>query len=94
MARSTLRALSFLTVDSRRAEGRGVSVEFSTVPDEAWFHGYQHEIEAFYRDAVTGHRPECDSLLAGDTIATVYAAYLSAEQLGKAVAIPRFDEHC
>lgn len=63
-----------------------------TSPDEAWFYGFQHETEAFYQNAVTGRRPESDSMLAGDTIATVYAAYLSAEQLGKAVEIPRLDE--
>ncbi|MQY76091.1 MAG: gfo/Idh/MocA family oxidoreductase [Spirochaeta sp.] len=60
-------------------------------PDENWFHGYQHEVEAFYTDAVNGTEPECGSLLAGDTIACVYAAYVSAEKKGVEVEIPSFE---
>ena len=61
----------------------------STSPDEDWFTGYQHEMDAFYRDVAAGRPAEADSLLAADTIATVYAAYLSAEQQGRQVEIPR-----
>lgn len=57
-------------------------------PDEAWFNGYQHEMEAFYSSIVTGERPESDSLLAADVIAAIYSAYLSAEKKGAEVDIP------
>ncbi|MDT0677873.1 Gfo/Idh/MocA family protein [Autumnicola musiva] len=57
-------------------------------PDEAWFNGYQHEMEAFYRTAALGEKLESDSKLAADVIATIYAAYLSAEQKGTETEIP------
>ena len=53
-----------------------------TSPDEDWFTGYQNEMESFYRNAAEGSAPEADSRLAADTIAVVYAAYLSAERKG------------
>ena len=56
-------------------------------PDEAWFNGYQHEMEAFYSDIVSGQTPESNSMLAADTISTIYAAYLSAERKGEEVTI-------
>lgn len=61
----------------------------STSPDEDWFNGYQHEMDAFYRNVAEGSTPEADSELAGDTIAVVYAGYLSAERGGAAVDVPR-----
>lgn len=60
-----------------------------TSPDEDWFTGYQHEMEAFYRAFVEGSPPESDSMLGADTIATVYAAYLSASRGGARVEVPR-----
>ncbi|TVR69566.1 MAG: gfo/Idh/MocA family oxidoreductase [Spirochaetaceae bacterium] len=60
-----------------------------TSPDEDWFTGYQHEMEAFYRSIASDTEPESDSQLAGDTIAVVYAGYCSAEQNGTEVAVPR-----
>lgn len=57
-------------------------------PDEAWFNGYQHEMEAFYRTAAFGESIESNSQLAADVIATIYAAYVSAESRGEEVAIP------
>lgn len=60
-----------------------------TSPDEAWFTGYQHEMEAFYRSAVSGRPAESDSRLGAETIAVVYAAYLSAARKGTEVEIPR-----
>lgn len=60
----------------------------STSPDEDWFTGYQHEMDAFYGDFANRRRPESDSLLGADTIATVYAAYLSAARSGAAVEVP------
>jgi predicted dehydrogenase len=57
-------------------------------PDEAWFNGYQHEMEAFYRTASLGEPIESNSQLAADVIATIYAAYVSAENRGEEVTIP------
>ena len=59
----------------------------SVSPDEAWFAGYQHEMEAFYRSALYGEPVESNSSLACDIISTIYSAYLSAEQKGKEVAV-------
>ena len=57
-------------------------------PDEDWFHGYQHEMDAFYRGISLGTEPESGSLIGGDTIAVVYSGYLSAERKGTEVAVP------
>jgi len=62
-----------------------------TSPDEDWFTGYQHEMEAFYRTIACDEPLESDSLLAADTILTIYSAYLSAEQKGAEIEIPHFD---
>lgn len=51
-------------------------------PDEGWFAGYQHEMEAFYRTAAFGDTIESNSSLAADVIATIYAGYVSAEKRG------------
>jgi predicted dehydrogenase len=59
----------------------------SVSPDESWFTGYQHEMEAFYRTAAFGEPVESNSSLASDVIATIYAGYLSAERKGSEVAI-------
>lgn len=59
-----------------------------TSPDEDWFHGYQHEMEAFYRAIALDEPIEANSMLAADTILTLYSAYLSAERDGAEVAIP------
>lgn len=60
----------------------------STSPDEDWFTGYQHEMEAFYSNVAYGTPIESDSKLAADCIATIYAAYVSAERKGAEVAVP------
>jgi predicted dehydrogenase len=59
-----------------------------TSPDEDWFTGYQHEMQAFYTNIAQGTLPESDSRLAADTIAVVYAAYVSAGMHGQAVEVP------
>ncbi|NMC41264.1 MAG: Gfo/Idh/MocA family oxidoreductase [Bacteroidales bacterium] len=59
----------------------------SVSPDESWFTGYQHEMEAFYRSAAFGDPVESNSTLAADTIATIYAGYLSAERKGTEVSV-------
>lgn len=51
-------------------------------PDEGWFNGYQHEMDAFYRSSAYGDPIESNSRLAADVIATIYAAYVSAEKNG------------
>lgn len=56
-------------------------------PDEGWFNGYQHEMDAFYRTAAFGAPIESNSSLAADVIATIYAGYVSAAQKGTEVAI-------
>jgi predicted dehydrogenase len=58
-----------------------------TAPDEDFITGFPQEIEAFYRSAATGARPESDSGLGADCIATVYSAYLSAERKGAEVPV-------
>ena len=57
-------------------------------PDEAWQHGYPQEFQDF-SESLHGDREPLSGLeLARDTIATLYAGYLSAERAGAAVAIP------
>jgi len=57
-------------------------------PDEGWFAGYQHEMDAFYRSAAYGDAIESNSRLAADVTATIYAGYVSAEKKGAEVSIP------
>ncbi|GAA4424430.1 Gfo/Idh/MocA family oxidoreductase [Pontibacter saemangeumensis] len=59
----------------------------SISPDEGWFSGYQHEMDAFYRSAAYGEPVESNSSLAADVIATIYAGYVSAERKGTEVGI-------
>jgi len=59
----------------------------SLSPDEGWFNGYQHEMDAFYRSAAYGAPIESNSSLAADVIATIYAGYVSAERKGSEVSI-------
>ncbi len=56
-------------------------------PDEGWFNGYQHEMDAFYRSSAFGDPIESNSSLASDVIATIYAGYVSAERKGDEVLI-------
>lgn len=56
-------------------------------PDEAWFNGYQHEMEAFYRSATFGEKIESSSQLAADVIITIYTAYMSAEKQGTEIPV-------
>ncbi len=63
-----------------------------TSPDEDWFTGYQHEMEAFYRNAAYGTPIQSDSRLAADCIAAIYAGYLSAEKNGAEVEVPNLSD--
>lgn len=56
-------------------------------PDEGWFLGYQHELNAFYNAAAYGGYIDSNSKLAADTMATLYAGYVSAERNGAEVEI-------
>jgi predicted dehydrogenase len=70
-------------------EKTGTKQGWSSIsPDEAWFNGYQHEMDAFYRSSAFNDPVESNSLLASDVIATIYAAYVSAERMGAEVDIP------
>lgn len=59
----------------------------SISPDESWFNGYQHEMDAFYKSAAYGDPIESNSSLAADVMATIYAGYVSAERKGAEVLI-------
>ena len=56
-------------------------------PDEGWFNGYRHEMQAFYRSAAFGIPVESNSALAADVIVTIYTAYVSAERNGAEVPV-------
>lgn len=51
-------------------------------PEEGWFLGYQHEMNAFYSAILTETEIDSNSSLAAYTIATIYSAYVSAENKG------------
>ncbi len=59
----------------------------SISPDEAWFNGYQHEMDAFYSAVTEGSAVESGSMLAADTMMTLYTAYCSAEKNGVEVPV-------
>jgi len=59
------------------------------VPDENFTMGYQAEIQDFLTCAAAGTTPQSDLDLALDTTAATYAAYVSAEQLGAEIEVPR-----
>ncbi len=59
-------------------------------PDEDHFTGYPHEMEAFYRTVAFGDPVEANSGLAGDTISTIYSAYLSDERGGAEVNVETY----
>ena len=59
----------------------------SISPDEAWFNGFQHEMDAFYDSIANNAEIQSNSNLAADVISVVYHAYLSASQNGREVTI-------
>ena len=61
-----------------------------TSPDEDWFTGYPQEIESFYRTIAYGEALESDSLLAADSISTIYSAYVSAQRKGTEVVVKTY----
>ena len=56
-------------------------------PDEAWQHGYPQEFQDFLESIATGREPLSNAVLARDTIAVIYAGYLSAERRGAEVEL-------
>jgi predicted dehydrogenase len=56
--------------------------------DEAWHHGYPQEFQDFMESIYHDRQPLSGIELARDTIATIYAGYLSAERGGAEVEIP------
>jgi predicted dehydrogenase len=57
-------------------------------PDEAWQHGYPQEFQDFMESIYHDREPLSGIELAKDTIAAIYAGYLSAERGGIEVEIP------
>ncbi|MGA8528457.1 MAG: Gfo/Idh/MocA family oxidoreductase, partial [Acidobacteriaceae bacterium] len=57
-------------------------------PDEAWQHGYPQEFQDFLESIAQGREPLANAVLARDTIAAIYAGYLSAERQGAEVELP------
>ena len=57
-------------------------------PDEAWQHGYPQEFQDFMESIFHDREPLSGIELARDTIATIYAGYLSAERGGAEVEVP------
>ncbi len=58
-------------------------------PDEHFTLGYLAEMQDFLSCAVEARNPQSDLDLALDSMAAIYAAYVSAEQRGAEVEIPR-----
>jgi predicted dehydrogenase len=56
--------------------------------DEEWQQGFYAEIQDFVACCADGRRPQAGALLAHDTVATLYAGYVSAERGGAEVTIP------
>ena len=57
-------------------------------PDEAWQHGYPQEFQDFMESIFHDREPLSGIELARDTIAAIYAGYLSAERGGAEVEVP------
>jgi predicted dehydrogenase len=58
-------------------------------PDEDWMNGYPQELQDFMEAAYDDREPLCGALLARDTVAVMYSAYLSAERKGAEIRVPR-----
>jgi predicted dehydrogenase len=56
--------------------------------DEEWQQGFYAEIQDFVECCVSGRRPQSDAELAHDTVATLYAGYVSAERAGAEMPVP------
>src|SRR6266508_1302648 len=56
--------------------------------DEEWQQGFYGEIQDFVECCVSGGRPQSDADVARDTVATLYAGYVSAERGGHEIPVP------
>jgi len=56
--------------------------------DEEWQQGFYAEIQDFVECCAGGGRPQSDADIARDTVATLYAGYVSAQRKGEEVAVP------
>src|SRR5262245_16290152 len=56
--------------------------------DEEWQQGFYAEVQDFLECCVSGQRPQSDAEVAHDTVATLYAGYVSAEKKGQEVPVP------
>ena len=58
-------------------------------PEEGWSLGYGRELRNFIECAREGRTPESDLELALDVTLTIYAGYVSAEEMGREVEVRR-----
>jgi predicted dehydrogenase len=56
--------------------------------DEEWQQGFHAEIQDFLECCVMGRAPQSGPLLAHDTVATLYAGYVSSERGGQEFPVP------
>jgi hypothetical protein len=56
--------------------------------DEEWQQGFYGEIQDFVECCVSGRRPQSSALVAHDTVAAMYAGYVSAARGGQDVPLP------
>ena len=56
--------------------------------DEEWQQGFHAEIQDFVECCLSGRAPQAGAALAHDTVAALYAGYLSAERQGAEVPVP------
>jgi predicted dehydrogenase len=56
--------------------------------DEEWQQGFHAEIQDFVECCASGRPPLSGPLIAHDTVATLYAGYVSAERAGQEVPVP------
>ena len=56
--------------------------------DEEWQQGFYAEIQDFVECCAAGRRPQSSALVAHDTVATLYAGYVSAEHKGQDTPVP------
>jgi predicted dehydrogenase len=56
--------------------------------DEEWQQGFYAEIQDLVECCLTGRRPQSGAAVAHDTVATLYAGYVSAERRGQEVPVP------
>ena len=55
--------------------------------DEEWQQGFYQEIQDFLESCASGRRPQSDAMLAQDTVAALYAGYVSAKRGGQETAL-------